>query len=106
MTISFASLEIREICENEFIAKTNLGENAAEMLFAILSDITSANSIFEIPGRNPEIHGKLGEFYKLHLGDKSLIILTSGHSKPIYLDNGKYDWNSVTRIKITEIIKK
>jgi toxin HigB-1 len=101
---SFLSKEIREVCENEQIAKKMLGSEIAEKLQNRLADIVSANFVTDLLAGNPMlIRGTSQTYFKLDLTSNCQIRFTSNHNKPPLNNQGKIDWSKVRRIKILEI---
>ena len=96
MDIAFNTRELRNICENKYHACKVLGDNAAELLFAIVSDILAAESVSEL---QMLYDLKTSSEHIIFKVDNILMKFISNHLKP------KSEWQSVTRIKL-QVLRK
>jgi len=99
--LSFATSELREICESAKTAADLLGELAARLLRARLSDIRAASDIREVLVGRPKLgaHGRV----VFSLTDPHQLILVAA-VKPIPRDSRKHiDWSAIDAFQVLEI---
>lgn len=103
MHFSFSSKRIRELCEDEDLALTELGHAVAEKLKSRLADFNAYDNVADIIVGNPtEVQGSPYANYQVDLSDGFRLIFCSSHVKqPI--NNGNIDWKRVSRIIILKI---
>ena len=103
MEISFENKNLRQLCESQNKAKTQLGKALAIRLKTFLADLDVIENVNELIS---------GRIYSVKLENNILIIEPSNDLKitfsanhinlPLSADD-KVDWSRVTRIKIIEI---
>jgi hypothetical protein len=103
LQVAFATKALREICENEAVAKMKLGLKAAAALKRRLSDFQSIESFDELPIAAPKPTSNARGF---PLADAWRLVVTAAHSENPTLAFGKIDWTQVSRVKITKIEKE
>lgn len=100
LEISFADKSLRQLCENEAIAKRKLGIRVAEKLKRRLADLRAASCVKDlVAGRPREVEGIM----VVDLCDDYRIILCANHNSIPLLDTGVIDWSMVNRVKILKI---
>lgn len=104
MELSFATEELRAICESRRKASNRLGHDASQALEMVLADIDACQTLEEIES----IYGELPmltdtESWILSLDGAVSIRFTSGHVKTPRRKSGDLDRTRVTRLKIEEI---
>ncbi len=103
MELAFLNKNLRQVCENEDIAKSNLGGEVAEKLKNRLADLRAVNSVDKLPVGNPKKMGENPPLYRIELINGVFIFITPNHVKPLKLKSGLVDWSRVRRIKIIQI---
>lgn len=103
LELAFETKALRDICENEAIAKRKLGAKVADALRRRLSDFRSIDSFDELPIAKPTKKSKNITF---DLPEDWQLVVTAGHSETPKLASGKIDWTKVTRLKIARIEKR
>lgn len=104
MEIAFADKSLRQLCENEAIAKRKLGIKVAEKLKRRIADLRAATCIKDIVvGRPRECEGTNQTEIALDLCDDYRLVLCANHNSVPLLDSGAIDWAMVSRIKILRI---
>jgi hypothetical protein len=103
LELAFETKALRDICENEAIAKRELGAKVADALRRRLSDFQSIDSFDELPFAKPKKNSNRITF---DLSDDWQLIVTGGHGDNPKLASGKIDWTKVTRLKIARIEKR
>jgi len=101
--LAFATQALRDICENEIIAKKKLGAKAADALKRRLSDFQSIDSFDELPFAKPKKNSNNCIF---DLPDDWQLVVTGGHGENPTLPSGKIDWTKITRLKVSRIEKR
>ena len=100
--VSFETPELRVLCEDPNVAKTELGNNVARLLRARLADLRSANGLFDLPTGNPRVEG--GN-YLLDLGTSATLRWEPYGKSARPAENGDLDWDRVNRLKLVRIDK-
>jgi proteic killer suppression protein len=104
LEISFADKLLRQLCENEAIAKRKLGTKVAEKLKRRLADLRAATCIKDLATVRPyELEGIHQKQIALDLCDDYRIVLCANHNSVPLLDSGAIDWSMVNRVKILRI---
>lgn len=101
LEISFANKQLREICENETVAKEVYGDLCAKKLFSRLSDLRASETIYDVLAGNPTKVNALE--ISITLDNKSKLIITANHISNPLTDKNEIDWDRVSRIKIIDI---
>jgi len=100
LVISFADKSLRQLCENETIAKRKLGIKVAEKLKRRLADLRAASYVEDlVVGEPRELEGMM----TVNLCDDYRIIFCANHHSTPRLDTGAINWSMVNRIKILRI---
>lgn len=100
LELAFETKALRDICENEAVAREKLGTKVADALRRRLSDFRSIDSFDELPLAKPKKNSNNVVF---DLPDDWQLVVASGHGATPKLPSGKTDWASVTRLKIFRI---
>lgn len=104
MELAFAEKSLRQLCENEAIAKRKLGVRVAEKLKRRLADLRAASSVQDLAvGRPRELEGRYQHQMAVDLCDGYLIVFTANNNTVGLLESGAIDWGTVSRIKILRI---
>ena len=105
LDLAFASKSLRTICENEEEAVHELGGSVGEVLKHRLADLRAAITINDLLVGQPRILD--GDTYNRHmiidLCDSYQMIFSANHPNNPIGENGKIDWQKVSRIKILRI---
>jgi len=102
LELAFQTKALRDICENEAIAKGKLGVKVADALWRRLSDFQSIDTFDELPFAKPK---KNSNNITFDLPDDWQLVVSGGHGDNPKLASGKIDWARVTRLKIIRIEK-
>lgn len=104
MELTFVSEIVRTVCYDDDKAKEMLGVPVALALKGRLADMRAAEFVSEL------VAGVPGEFslegnpaFKLNLSTQHLLIFCSGHGNPPRFDDGRIDWDQVSRVKLVKI---
>lgn len=98
--LSFATPELRVLCEDPKVAAAELGDDLARLLRARLADLRSADDLLNLPTGNPRVEG--GN-YLLDLGIAATMRwVPSGPSAKSAGISG-LDWTSLNRVKLVGI---
>ncbi len=101
MELSFATEQLRAICESRRRALTRLGADAARVLETLLADIDACQSVSDLTALYGD-HAKPShpDKWDVTLDGETKMIFTSGHVSTPKRKDGHVDWKKVTRIKI------
>lgn len=104
MEIAFESKRLRTICESGKQAKSAFGEGVAEILMHRLADFRAAGTVKDIVAGHPRIlDGKQGQCMVVDLVDGHRIVFAANHVENPVTEQGAFDWERVSRIKILRI---
>ena len=103
MQLAFESERLRSICENEDLAKADLGDTMADTLKHRLADLLAARSIYELPAGNPRPKEDEPECQIIDLAENSYLFLQANHPRNPLTECGDIEWGRVTRVKVTRI---
>lgn len=103
MIIAFETQRLRQICEDDNVARRELGVEATRVLLLRLADIRAATSICDLPVGRPIVQGNSSELLEFDLGQNLVMVWTVNHVKWPVNETGKVDWSSVTRIRLLRI---
>lgn len=103
MVVAFDNREIRMVCENEDIAKENLGSTKLQDR---LADIFAATTVRDLLVGNPkETEFESLPAYKVDIEEGLTLFFSPNHVKAPCLEDGQVDWDKVNRVKIIAIQK-
>ena len=104
MELAFESRGLRSICEQQSIAKGELGEDVAEALKHRLADLRAATSIRELMVGKPRTMtvGHM-DYLVIDICEGSQMVLKANHPENPLTDDGELDWERVSRIKVIHI---
>ncbi|WP_073137573.1 hypothetical protein [Chryseolinea serpens] len=107
LVLSWDSLELRAICENELEAKQKLGMQVASILQTRLAELVAATTISDLLVGNPTpFPDSTGEVvYKINLGRDHELFFGNAHPNPPMIED-LLDWTRIRRIKILSIHEK
>lgn len=105
LDLAFDSKLLRTICENEEEAFHELGRPVGEVLKHRLADLRAAISINDLLVGQPRIlDGEVqSQYLIIDLCDGYQMIFSANHPNNPIGENGKIDWQKVSRIKILRI---
>lgn len=107
MTVSFEDKQIREICEDQYIAESEIGFSSSIKLHDRLADIVAASSINDlIVGNLKEIQDKNGVIYKIDICELYELVFKSNHIPTQTIVTGPIERININKIKILAIQKK
>ncbi len=103
MEISFENKKLRQLCENQNRAKTQLGTSLALRLKTFLADLDIFNNVNElISGRIYKTRFENNTFV-IELSGELEIVFSVNHLNPLLSVDNTINWSKVTRIKIINI---
>ena len=105
LDLAFNSKSLRNICENEDEANHELGSAVAQVLKHRLADLRAAISITDIMvGRPRLLQGVIQNKHMIiDLYDNYRMTFCANHPDNPIGENGKIDWQKVSRVKILRI---
>lgn len=104
MQIAFDKKSLRQICESECKAKSDLGAKVADVLKRRLADLRAATCVNDlVAGRPRTLESARREKMVVEICDGFRLIFCVNHSNIPVLESGEVDWSRVNRIKILEI---
>lgn len=104
MDLAFATKGLRQICERESKARSELGPDPAESLHKRLADIEALDALLpELPWLPVMLRTDKTVAIEFHPGYRLLAVANHGEN-PLNAD-GKIDWKLVERIKVIGIEK-
>jgi toxin HigB-1 len=102
--LAFAKKALRELCENEARAQSELGARVTEKLKRRLADFRAAGSVKDlVAGRPRELEGGRPDHKAVDLCEGYRIIFCVNHNAIPVLECGAVNWSKVNRVKIVEI---
>lgn len=104
MELSFATEELRAICESRRRATNKLGADTAKSLEMVLADIEACQTVLEFTSLyGDHAASSTVDCWQVALEGASIVTFTSGHVSTPRKKEGRIDWNKVTRVKIEAI---
>ncbi len=104
MELAFTTKQLRQLCESSAKAKKELGDEMAEKLKHRISDLRAAVCTNDLLVGDPRELNYSGEkAFTIDLGDDLSIFFCANHNKNPTFENGKIDWDNVSRIRILNI---
>lgn len=104
MEISFQTVELRDLCEDEFLAAEKLGSEIAESLKHRLSDLFAADSIHDVLVGRPALGMFNGqECLRIELSRTYCMTMVPNHSSPRVDANGATNWELVRRLMLVSL---
>lgn len=104
MELAFGTKSLRDICESEVHAKSELGPRVAEILKHRLADLRAAASPKDIVvGLLREVDNEGRRHMVVDLCDGYRIVFSANHANNPTTKTGDLDWARVSRIKILRI---
>lgn len=104
MELSFANLELREICEKREAAVSAIGQTAALELAQRLADFVEFDNVADFSVLFPgDVLDRSADERSLRLNAGFEVVFRSGHVKTPTTSTKAVDWAKVTRIRIVAI---
>ena len=104
LELGFADKSLRQLCENEAVAKRILGVRVAEMLKRRLADLRAATCVEDlVAGRPRKLEGAHQRQIAVELCDSFHFVFCANHNAVPLLESGAIDWAKVSRVKILRI---
>jgi hypothetical protein len=104
MELSFATADLRSLCESRRRARKLLGNEAAALLAQLLADIEACASMTELIGL---LHGQVaaadGDQLCTTVTTDCRVVFGCGHVTVPRTKAGAVDWRRVSRVKILQI---
>lgn len=100
MILAFHTRKLRELCESQTKAETQLGIDPASQLRARLADLSSVDKLFDlIVGSPTEVQPGI---VKIDIGRTHVMTIEANHRK-VPKTSDAVDWVRVSRIKVLAI---
>ena len=99
MELAFASIALRELCEDEGTMVTRLGTENARSLKAILADFRALPNASNLKSIHNVLLSPQGQL-RLSLRDDLTVIAQANHLDNPKDSSGNVDWSEVSRLKI------
>jgi hypothetical protein len=104
MELSFATEELRGICESRRRATNKLGADTAKSLEMVLADIDACQNVLEFTALyGDHAAPTTNDWWQITLEGGGKMTFVSGHVSTPRKKEGRTDWQKVTRVKIEAI---
>lgn len=104
LELAFAEKQLRNLCENEAIARRKLGTEVAEKLKRRLADLRAATCVKDlVAGKPRELEGGCQPQIVVDLCSGHCFVFCANHNTVPLLESGAVDWARVSRVKILRI---
>ena len=104
MELAFQEKRLRDLCEEESLAREELGEQAANLLMHRIADMRAATSVQDLVAGSPrETKGPTPPLLLISLGDRYRIRIAANHVTNPLTPSGAVEWIKVRRVKIVAI---
>lgn len=104
MELSFATAQLRSLCESRRRARKLLGIEAAALLAQLLADAEACKSVTElIELLQGQVAPADGDQWRTMLTKHCRVVFGCGHVTAPRTKAGAVDWSKVSRIRILEI---
>ena len=101
MELSFATEQLRAICESRRRAVIRLGADSARALETLLADIDACQSVSDLTALyGDQVKSSPPDKWHVTLEGEAKMIFTSGHVSTPKKRDGHVDWKKVTRVRI------
>jgi len=101
--LSFATRELRQLCEDEEAMKQTLRTNVADVLRRRLADLSAASNMADLVAFPPIRVTSSTSRYGIELCDRYFLMFHPNHRSAQTFPDGEIDWTSVSRVQITGI---
>lgn len=101
--MSFDSLDLRALCEDENMALQQLGIEISSKLKDRIADINAARVVSELLAGDPKPLKNDPGCYKINIGNSHQLIFCCNHVKAPLNNKKGINWQEVSRIKLLEI---
>jgi len=101
LKLLFRTKKLRQLCENQIVAKNKLGHDRASKLRARLADLSASRHVGELVCGDPHplIGDRKGQF-ALTLDGGSRLVFSPANEPVPYLNDGGIDWQAATIVRI------
>jgi proteic killer suppression protein len=104
LEIAFATKKLRQLCENEEVARSSVGHAVAGRLKARLADLSAASCVKElVAGRPRQLTGRRPGCLAVKLTSGWRLVICANHNAVPEVDGGAIDWSRVNRVKVVDI---
>lgn len=103
MEISFDSIELRALCEDEDLARQELGSTVSHLLKNRLADIDSATCVGDLVAGRPRFEDHGAGRIVLELAEGFILAFTPNQRRLPVTSSGALDWGRVGRVKLVAI---
>lgn len=104
MELSFASEDLRGICESRRRATNKLGAETAKSLEMVLADIEACQTVLEFTALyGDHAASTTDDCWQITLEGAAMMKIAPGHVSAPRKKNGRVDWQKVTRVRIEAI---
>lgn len=103
MELSFATEDLRSLCESRKRARKLLGNEAAMLLAQLLADIEACASVAELVSLLEGYIAADGEHWCITVTTDCSVVFDCGHVTAPRKKTGEVNWGKVSRVKILQI---
>lgn len=104
MELSFATEQLRSICESRRSATNKLGADTARSLEMVLADIEACQTVEEFTLLyGDQATSSKADRWQVSIEGAVTMTFASGHVSPPLKKDGRVDWRKVTRVRIEAI---
>ena len=103
MILAFDTEELRTICEDPDVARSQLGEDVAGVLRVRLADLRAIDCIADLLVGRTARKGHQDNLLQVELVDGVAMTFVPNHNRPRVTDSGGVDWLRVRRIRLIQI---
>ncbi len=103
LELSFATRELRDICEKRSVAVSILGLSSALELEQRIADIEALENVSDLIELFPECVVQMGTGFSLQIEAAYKVVFCAGHVSTPLTSVGTVNWEKVTRIRIVAL---
>jgi hypothetical protein len=104
LELSFSTKALRELCESETKAKSQLGQRLAEKLRRRLADLRAARCVQDLVAGQPRVLKDTSRpEMAVDLSESCRLVFVANHRNVALLATGGVAWLKVSRVKIVRI---
>lgn len=104
MELSFATEQLRGICESRRRATNKLGSDTARSLEMVLADIEACQTVVEFTSLyGDQAAQSTADRWQVSLEGAIIMTFASGHVSTPLKKDGRVDWQKVSRVRIEAI---
>jgi proteic killer suppression protein len=100
LQLSFKSKKIRDVCEDDALARKLFAPSVVEGLQKRLADLQSGANIYELPLETIKIKDNIRG---IEIAKNTNLIFLANHNSNPKLEDGRINWKQISRIQIIKI---